>query len=99
MKHCLLDENKICNDCLECERCDLNPDKLCDNCCKCIEGDEESRSISVLDIVMENESEYLHSFFQEEPEADETSVPTEEIEPTLLAYWEEKLRTTEEEEE
>ncbi len=24
---CILDENKICNDCSECEKCDLDPKK------------------------------------------------------------------------
>ena len=35
-KKCVLDENKICDDCGECNYCDLNPFKICDNCGKCI---------------------------------------------------------------
>ncbi len=36
IKVCVLDENKMCDDCGECNRCDLDPNKICDNCCKCI---------------------------------------------------------------
>ncbi len=44
MKKCILYDDKICNDCGECNRCDLDPNKICDNCCKCleIEGKEYS---------------------------------------------------------
>ena len=34
---CIFDENKICDNCGECEFCDLDPTKLCDNCGKCIQ--------------------------------------------------------------
>ncbi len=33
---CILDENKICDGCLECDICDLDPTKICDNCGKCL---------------------------------------------------------------
>lgn len=36
-KMCVLDENKECDGCLECEVCDLDPNKICDNCGKCLE--------------------------------------------------------------
>lgn len=35
-KICLLNDDKQCDDCGECQRCDLDPDKLCDNCMNCI---------------------------------------------------------------
>ena len=37
---CILNENKICNDCGECDKCDLDSTKICDNCGKCIDFDD-----------------------------------------------------------
>lgn len=34
---CVLDENKECDNCMECEICDLDPSKICDNCGKCLD--------------------------------------------------------------
>lgn len=34
---CLLEPEKLCDDCGKCDRCDLDPTKLCDNCFKCLE--------------------------------------------------------------
>lgn len=36
-KMCVLDEKKVCDNCMECEFCDLDPSKLCDNCGKCLD--------------------------------------------------------------
>lgn len=49
---CVLDENKLCNDCGECDRCDLAPEKLCDNCGKCIGLDADSRAIEIEDVIL-----------------------------------------------
>lgn len=49
---CVLDENKICNDCGECDVCDLTPDKKCDNCGKCIGLDADSRAIEIEDVII-----------------------------------------------
>lgn len=35
MKRCIL-EDRPCNNCGECDRCDLDPNKICDNCEKCL---------------------------------------------------------------
>jgi hypothetical protein len=35
-KHCILDEEKLCDDCGECLTCDLDPEKICDNCMRCV---------------------------------------------------------------
>ena len=46
MKKCILYDDRICNDCGECQRCDLDPSKICDNCGKClVKNDEEFRSV------------------------------------------------------
>lgn len=49
-KLCILDENKICNDCGECDYCDLNPFKKCDNCGKCIDSNDEYRELKIDEI-------------------------------------------------
>ena len=51
---CVLDENKICNDCGECDRCDLDPSKIFDNCGKCIETTDEFIKIKIDEIKMED---------------------------------------------
>ena len=35
-KKCILEENKICDNCCECFICELDPTKICDNCAKCL---------------------------------------------------------------
>ena len=35
-KMCVLDDEKECDGCMECEVCDLDPTKICDNCGKCL---------------------------------------------------------------
>lgn len=37
VKMCVLDEDKECDGCMECEVCDLDPSKPCTNCGKCLE--------------------------------------------------------------
>ena len=49
---CILNENKICNDCGECDKCDLDPGKVCDNCGKCIGLDADSRAIEIEDVII-----------------------------------------------
>ena len=51
---CILDENKICNDCGECDKCDAEPGKICDNCGKCIGLDADSRAIEIEDVILKN---------------------------------------------
>ncbi len=46
-KKCILDEEKICDECGECDYCDLNPFKKCDNCGKCIDSSDEYREIKI----------------------------------------------------
>lgn len=36
-KKCIIDEEKICDNCCDCFVCDLDPTKICDNCAKCLE--------------------------------------------------------------
>ena len=50
---CVLEEDKICDECGQCLYCDLDPEKLCDNCCKCIEDDlkEDYKAIEISEII------------------------------------------------
>ena len=52
-KMCVLEANKICNDCGECNYCDLNPFKKCTNCGRCIdEPDKEYREIKIDKVIL-----------------------------------------------
>ena len=43
MKRCVLQADKICNDCGVCDdRCELDPSKICDNCFRCLDGDDRA---------------------------------------------------------
>ncbi len=49
-KKCLLEDNKICDNCCECFVCDLDPKKVCDNCAKCLE--DSDNNVFVIDNVL-----------------------------------------------
>ncbi|MBR1821797.1 MAG: hypothetical protein IJ769_09260 [Clostridia bacterium] len=50
-KICVLDENKICDDCGECNVCDLDPNKICDNCMKCVHTGADYNAIEIDEII------------------------------------------------
>lgn len=37
-KQCILEDNKLCDGCCDCNTCELDPFKVCDNCAKCLEN-------------------------------------------------------------
>lgn len=47
IRKCILDPEKTCIECGECNICDLDPSKLCDNCCRCIENDLDFETIEI----------------------------------------------------
>lgn len=51
-KVCILDENKLCTDCGECDRCDLDSNKICNSCGKCVGLDADSRAIEIEDVIL-----------------------------------------------
>lgn len=56
-KSCLLDPQKECDDCGDCNRCELDPAKICDNCFRCLEtGDKEYAEILISDILTDKQS-------------------------------------------
>ena len=44
---CVLEDEKICDDCGQCSLCDLDPTKICDNCMKCIHSGAEYNAIEI----------------------------------------------------
>ncbi|MBE5808066.1 MAG: hypothetical protein E7317_06975 [Clostridiales bacterium] len=54
-KMCVLYDDKVCNDCGECNMCDLDPNKVCDNCMKCINTGADYNAIEIDEII---EGEY-----------------------------------------
>lgn len=53
-KICILEDDKLCDDCCECYVCDLDPKKICDSCGKCLET-ADYRGIIVDGMVLEEE--------------------------------------------
>ncbi len=64
MKRCILQADKVCNDCGECDdRCELDPTKICDNCFRCL--DEDTRAFAEIPIT----GVFLDDDYVEEREA------------------------------
>lgn len=55
-KLCILEDNKLCDNCCECDTCDLEPTKVCDNCARCLDVEKEYRTYTVDDLVKVEES-------------------------------------------
>ncbi len=51
-KNCILYDNKICDNCGECNMCDLDPKKVCDSCGACLDMDSDYNTVDV-DLTME----------------------------------------------
>lgn len=54
-KFCMLEDEKVCDNCLECNTCDLDPGKICDNCAQCIDSDIDYKVIEIDDIIIEKD--------------------------------------------
>ena len=67
----------------ELDYCDLDPTKICDNCCKCIDSGKDY--------------EDFHDLFDDDDEYsfDPHNVAPLDIDPKLMAEWEQKLRAAE----
>ncbi len=55
-KMCMIEDNKQCDNCCECNTCDLDPLKICDNCAKCLGLNEEYRSYTLKELVKADKS-------------------------------------------
>ena len=65
-KRCVLDDEKMCNNCGECDRCDLDPNKICDTCGKCLDeyNTDEKGFLKVgIDKILMGEGSDLDSFY------------------------------------
>ena len=112
MKKCILYDDKICNDCGECLRCDLDPNKICDNCGKCLKTNTNDEFLNLYvraeDMHVEDssddrddeeltEEEKAFNEFLDAPIDLQLPEPLE-VDPELAAQWEAILRKYEEEE-
>ena len=50
-KICVLNDEKICDDCGECDKCELDSSKICDNCMKCVFTGADYRAIEIEGII------------------------------------------------
>ena len=57
-KVCVLNENKLCDDCGECNVCDLDPNKICDNCMKCLKTGADYAAIEIDEIIADGAGTY-----------------------------------------
>ncbi|MCD3244609.1 hypothetical protein G8S21_01440 [Clostridium botulinum C] len=72
-KLCILEVNKECNDCGECNKCDLNPNKKCNNCGKCLEKEGyDTKAINIEQIFEEDDDDFIEEEFNEVGEPDNT---------------------------
>lgn len=57
MKRCVLQSDKVCNDCGTCDdRCELDPNKICDNCFRCLdEGMDAFAKIPISGVFLDDE--------------------------------------------
>nr|WP_229241291.1 MULTISPECIES: hypothetical protein [Clostridium] len=70
-KLCILEVNKECNDCGECNKCDLNPNKKCNNCGKCLEKEGyDTKAINIEQIFEEDDDDFVEEEFNEVEELD-----------------------------
>lgn len=100
IKYCELNEDKICDNCNECNICDLDPNKLCDSCGKCIglEGDSDYLEIDI-DGVFDDEYEADEYIMDDKilniknNDSDEEGVVIEYIEdiPELKSEYDKKI--------
>ena len=103
IRMCVLDEEKVCDDCGECNRCDLDPNKVCDNCCRCIAMEDEGNEFRSLTVDSDGIVGGRLSKPAGRPEKKKRKTPAKEeqrdiseepseLTPELVEYWEKKLQ-------
>ncbi len=63
-KKCILYDNKICDNCGECNMCDLDPKKVCDSCGICLDMDDDYNTLDI-DLAMEESDDPEMLSFEE----------------------------------
>ena len=85
MKRCVLQADKVCNDCGACDdRCELDPNKICDNCFRCL--DEDTRAYAEIPI----SGVYLVDDYVKEREEEPLAADEEGFVPDLFDDWKEE---------
>ncbi|MCY6372538.1 hypothetical protein [Clostridium ganghwense] len=59
-KFCILQANKLCNDCGDCNKCDLNSSKKCNNCGKCLQLEGYDMKAINIEEIVEDTDEIAH---------------------------------------
>ena len=77
MKRCILQSDKVCNDCGTCDdRCELDPNKICDNCFRCLdEGIEAFAQIPISGVFLDDDFVPEREAEPEEVDLDDGFVP------------------------
>lgn len=85
MKRCILQSDKVCNDCGTCDdRCELDPNKICDNCFRCLdEGTEAYAQIPISGVFLDDD-------FVPEREEEEDVDPEDGFVPDISDDWKEE---------
>ena len=82
MKRCILQSDKVCNDCGACDdRCELDPNKICDNCFRCL--DEDMPAFAEIPI----SGVFFDDDFTEEREEAISTDDEDGLEPDLFDEW------------
>jgi hypothetical protein len=59
-KNCIFNQNKVCNNCGECNVCEFDGKKICDNCGKCLEIEGyDLRAIKIEEVFEKKEDSKL----------------------------------------
>ena len=56
-KKCILNDDKVCDGCGECDRCDLDPNKISDTCMNSMGDEVDFRAITISGIRLESEND------------------------------------------
>jgi hypothetical protein len=83
LKRCVLQADKVCNDCGTCDdRCELDPNKICDNCFRCLdEGIEAFAQIPISGVFLDDD------FVPEQEAEPEEDDPDDGFVPDLYDDW------------
>jgi hypothetical protein len=84
IKNCIFQENKICDDCGDCNTCDLDQSKICNDCGKCLGGEKEYASKAVeIDEIIEDDNVEDMEFDSDMTESGEEAGEDEDFEEEL----------------
>lgn len=90
-KSCIFNNNKLCDDCGECDICDLDSSKKCNSCGKCINMSDFDMKVVNIDEIQEEEVENDIMYFEEINENPSHEAYTEDVDNDLnenLEPWE-----------